>query len=357
MSASMKPDVLVLDHGDGAEPGLGAGEVQRVFEGRAHGADAGRADQRRGPAERSGDDALAVAAGLSDEVVGGHADAVEVHPGGDHAAVAELVVDIDDADPRGAPGTAMTASDSSAPAVRVGAADHRVEVGAVAVPAGAVGRVVLLPGDHPVVAVASGQGLDPAGRVGRVEVRAAGDVGERVGGQQLTLLVLDEGPQQAFLLLRRAVLDHRLQPEAGCQQGRRHVDVDPGQFLGGDREVEHGEAAAAVFGRDERLGEPGAGHLPVSLAAGEERLPPVGRPVDRRCDRSASTPSAKPWAFFCSSCWLSLRVKSMAICPLLCTETSPPWPVWPGAVRVRPRDRRVDDRAAADETIVIRPAL
>src|SRR3954451_20584795 len=59
-------DVLVLDDGRGAEPLLGASEVQRVFEGRPHGSDARGPDQLRRPAERGAHDALALPARLAD---------------------------------------------------------------------------------------------------------------------------------------------------------------------------------------------------------------------------------------------------------------------------------------------------
>ena len=64
----------MLDDRHGAEPCLAAGEGQGIFECRAHGSDAGRADQRRRPAKCAGDGPLAVPAGLADQV-GGYPDA------------------------------------------------------------------------------------------------------------------------------------------------------------------------------------------------------------------------------------------------------------------------------------------
>jgi hypothetical protein len=87
---------------------------------------------------------------------------------------------------------------------------------------------VLLAGDHPLVAVTAGEGLDPAAGIGGVEIGAAGDIGECVGGQQVALGVLGEWPQEAFLLLGCTVLDHRLQAQPGPQQGRGHADIHAG---------------------------------------------------------------------------------------------------------------------------------
>jgi hypothetical protein len=129
---------------------------------------------------------------------------------------------------------------------------------------------VLLARDHPLLAVAARDRLHPAGRVGRIEVGPAGHVGEGVGREQVTLEVIGERPQESLLLLRRAVLDHRLQAQPGGQQRRRHVDVDAGEFLSGDGQVQHGEPGPAVLGRDVGLGEAGVGHLAVRLPAGQE---------------------------------------------------------------------------------------
>ena len=74
---------------------------------------------------------------------------------------------------------------------------------------------MLLARDHPLVAVAAGDRLHPAGRVGGIEVGSPGHVGEGVGGEQVTLGIIGERPQEPLLLLRRAVLDHRLQAEPG----------------------------------------------------------------------------------------------------------------------------------------------
>src|SRR5205823_1052382 len=109
-------DVLVLDDRHGAEPFLAAGEVQRVFEGRAHGPDAGRADQRRRPAERAGDDALAQPAGLADEVGGGHPAASKCTRGVTTPRWPILSYTSITLMPGAEPGTAITASASSAPA-------------------------------------------------------------------------------------------------------------------------------------------------------------------------------------------------------------------------------------------------
>lgn len=167
----------------------------------------------------------------------------------------------------------------------VGAAHHGVQLAPVLVPSGAVGRVVLLARDHPLLAVAARDRLHPAGRVRRIEVCPSGHVGERVGRQQVTLEIIGERPQEPFLLLRRTVLDHRLQAQPGGQQRRRHVDVDAGEFLSGDGQVEHGEPGPAVFSRDERPGEASVRHLAVRLPAGQERPPPVHRTVDPAGDR------------------------------------------------------------------------
>ena len=84
----------------------------------------------------------------------------------------------------------------------VDAAHHGVQVAPFLVPPSAVGRVVLLARDHPLIAVAARERLNPAGRVGGIEVGAAGHVGEGVGGQQVALGIIGERPQEPFLLLR-----------------------------------------------------------------------------------------------------------------------------------------------------------
>ena len=169
------------------------------------------------------------------------ADLVEVHPRGDHAAVADLVVHVGHGDARSRARDGDHGQRVVCARRGVGAAHHGVQLAPLLVPPGAVGRVVLLARDHPLPAVAAGDRLHPAGRVGRIEVGPAGHVGERVGREQVTLEILGERPQEPLLLLRRAVLDHRLQAQPGGQQRRRHVDIDPGEFLGGDGQVEHGE--------------------------------------------------------------------------------------------------------------------
>ena len=232
--------------------------------------------------------------GVADQVVGGDPDLVEVHARGHHAAVAELVVDVDHGDARDRARHGDHGERVVGARVGIGAADDGVQLASGLVPAGAVGRVVLLAGDHPLVTVTARDRLDPAGWVRRVEVRAPADVGEGVGGQQITLCVIGERPQEALLLLRRAVLDHRLEPKPGSQQRRRDVDIDPRELLGSDREVEHREARSAVLGRDERLGEPGMGHLAVGLSAGEERLPSVGGPVDASRRSAGALPRRTP---------------------------------------------------------------
>src|SRR3954452_25258780 len=202
------------------------------------------------------------------------------HARGHHASVAELVVHVDHGDARSGSRHGDHGERVVGARVGIGAADDGVQLTPGLVPPGAVGRVVLLAGEHPLVTVTAGDRLDAGGGVTGVEVRAPADVGEGVGGQQVALGVIGERPQEALLLLRGAVLDHRLEAEPGSQQRRRDVDIDARELLGREREVEHREARPAVLGRDKGLREPGMGHLAIRLSASEERLPSVGGSVD-----------------------------------------------------------------------------
>src|SRR5207302_9838500 len=98
-----------------------------------HDADAGGADDPRGPREGPRDDPLPLA-GLADEVVGGDVDVAEVDAGGDDPGLAGFVVDGDHLDAGRVAGDGDHGEGLARPLGGVGPADDRVQGSAAAVP-------------------------------------------------------------------------------------------------------------------------------------------------------------------------------------------------------------------------------
>src|SRR3954454_1074920 len=87
------------------------------------------------------------------------------HARGHHASVAELVVHVDHGDARSGSRHGDHGERVVGARVGIGAADDGVQLASRLVPPGAVGRVVLLAGEHPLVTVTAGGRLDAAGGV------------------------------------------------------------------------------------------------------------------------------------------------------------------------------------------------
>jgi len=135
---------------------------------------------------------------------------------------------------------------------------------------------MFLAGYYPFVTITLSDRLNSAGRVGRVEVGTARDVGEGAGREQVARCVVGKGPQEVLLLFWRPVVNYRIQGQPVGQHGGGYVDIGASEFFGGNRDIEDGEAGSSVENGDERLGEARLGRLPVGLAPGEERLPRIG---------------------------------------------------------------------------------
>ena len=138
------------------------------------------------------------------------------------------------------------------PAVRVGAHDDQVEVGALVVPPADVARPVLAPVDHVVVAVEGrGDAHARAAARGRVEVRRATRRAGRLAGgvpdDELAGGVGGRRPDEAPLLLLGAVVPDGHQAEAVDEDGGGEARVDRADLLGRDHEVDVGQPAAAVL--------------------------------------------------------------------------------------------------------------
>jgi len=269
-------NVLVLNHRHRAGALVGAGKLQGDVEGRAHHTYAGRADERRSPGEGIFHHGNAIAR-LAHNIGRRHAHIVEMDARRDRRAMADGIEKARDLDAQGAAGHHDDRQRLLRRQGRIGAAYDAVQVRALAVPTGAVGGVVLCAVDDPFVAFEAGECLHAGGGVGAVVVSAAGDLSEGQGGQARA--IFDEVRQEAALLLLGAVVQHRVQTQAGAQQGRRQVDVGGGEFFGSQGKIQRGQGAAAARDGQQRLDEAGVDHCIVERPRGVE---PVFRSRDWR---------------------------------------------------------------------------